>query len=452
MLHRGLVLTLVFSGAFLAVDSIPCTAQVTRTSVKNLDTSALDYERHRELSGMQQAMARQLSLGRGSTANGSQQDFEKYFNAYLERMTLKATLMDLPGIRNAMATDLVYLRSNSGMHTQMVGYLLTNLEKLARDTKVDALPITIAKVGTFDAKTDGQFPCDPPYERATRVNAMMMIAELNAEEPTNALTGEGARPYPAALDTILAAWGDDKLPIEIRVAALMGLDRHAQLGINDAATRAKVQAPVLALFNESATPEGRSTAAHVWLRQVAAKILGNLKDLGTASNKEETLQAMVTVISNKDEPLRVRCAAAEALNSLSYTPDVKFQDISKALGSLAVDAAVLETSNRGNLRHYLGCVSKGLGIPESGTAGTPQPASITKAATADADKKYITAVNAEMEKLIKAVTDKLKDVDEADDTLAISQERKRKIMQAAGDLQATLQTAGQADAANASGE
>ena len=58
-----------------------------------------------------------------------------------------------------------------------------------------------------------------PYHPAVQVNAMLMIGELNSVE-------QPPTPLPEALDAMIAAVQDTKLSDAVRVAALVGIERH----------------------------------------------------------------------------------------------------------------------------------------------------------------------------------------------------------------------------------
>ncbi len=113
---------------------------------------------------------------------------------------------------------------------------------------------------------------DPLYHPAARFNWMLIIGDLNqAEKPRN---GNGkAVPLPEALPVLIAVAGDETQPDSVRLAALIGLDRHAKAGgIADA-----VQQPLVASLQKIVArrtpPEGRDPEVHRWFQDRAGAIL-----------------------------------------------------------------------------------------------------------------------------------------------------------------------------------
>ena len=78
------------------------------------------------------------------------------------------------------------------------------------------------------------------YHPAVQANAMLMIGELNAVEqgPTTLPS-----PLPAALEVLVAAVGNAKLPEDIRAVAMVGIRRHAALRIEDEEARSRSRPP-----------------------------------------------------------------------------------------------------------------------------------------------------------------------------------------------------------------
>lgn len=443
MFQRGIISSVIAVFVFAAVAVNGAQAQFTR--VNTVDRDAADYIRHQEIQSVMTGMARQLNLS--GNPSGQIQDFQRYFNLYMERMTLEATRMELPRLRAAISFDLKKLGSNQQTHDQIVAHLLTNLNKMARDEAVDVIPVTLGQIRNTPSQSDGKFPAAPPYHRATRTNAMYMIGELNSQEAAS--VSEDGTPYPGALSVLLAAWNDANLPIEVRVSALVGIDRHAKSGsVADNQLRGEVQTAMLALLQEAQAPEGRSEGAHLWLRRSAAGILGGMKDLG---NNDIVLTTLLGVVNDKESPLALRCAAAAALAPMELDGNV--QPVGQAVGSLAVDAATyetqnFETQNRAYLRDYLACVEAAIGAGNP-TFGEPATA-ITLAATSDAEKQYVTRLNELVVGLAKTV-DEVDRNDDSEDPASrrISQNRKNRIMVAARELETFLkQPANAGDAAN----
>lgn len=176
------------------------------------------------------------------------------------------------------------------------------------------------------------------YQAVARVNAMLAVGELNAAE---ARGGSAPTPLPEAQPVLLAALEDRQLPDAVRVAALVGITRHAELGaltgnnLNQALS-------VLVAQATSPAPAGRSPAGHAWMRSMAIDALAALKTPGQAG---QVVGALVGILADAGAPLSVRAAAARALGSLAY-PGGFQTDVGKMvreMAQVALDAVQEET-------------------------------------------------------------------------------------------------------------
>jgi len=126
------------------------------------------------------------------------------------------------------------------------------------------------------------------------VNAMLLVGELE---------GADRKPWPDSVPTLAEATGNADLPLPVRIAALAGLDRHADAGGVTEAFQ-KAVAPVLATVLEN-PPEGDPAGVN-WMRSRALELLQVtgapapvLKEIGK-----------ILADSKADRDLRVRAAAA----------------------------------------------------------------------------------------------------------------------------------------------
>jgi hypothetical protein len=180
-----------------------------------------------------------------------------------------------------------------------------------------------------------QFPAgDRNFHPATRVNAMLMIGELGAKPPES--FGEVPPPLPAALPILLNHLRDPEQIDAVKVAALVGINRHAELGgIQTPQARQAVVTTLVALLN-SPQPPDRSSDGHAWLRSQAAEILGKLGI--AAAGVPEGLTAMV---ADTGLPVSIRCVGAEALGKLNLAGATNLAP-ARMVGALArlADAAI----------------------------------------------------------------------------------------------------------------
>jgi len=205
------------------------------------------------------------------------------------------------------------------------------------------------------------------FHPATRVNAMLMIGQLNAKEaPSISVPPD---PLPAALPVLVAAVADEKQIDAVKVAAMVGIFRHAELGaISSPSAQTAVLKAVVALLN-APRPAGRSAAGDAWMRRQAARILATLR----IGNSSAVVAALAKTVADKRLPLSTRCAAAEALGRLDYrgAGGVNFTPTAAALRQLTIEVCAAETEpiSRRRLKSRLFAVGVGAaGIAAAGGA------------------------------------------------------------------------------------
>jgi hypothetical protein len=208
------------------------------------------------------------------------------------------------------------------------------------------------------------------YDPAVRVNAMLMIGELNTQE------GRPPVPLVEALPVLVAALKDPQQLDAVRVAALVGLERHCAAASQSGAD---LQAAGQALAEIVGTPgKAAPPAGDAWIRKRAAEALGKLKSAGPGGANAKALQAMVL---DKTLHLSHRCAAAEALGELDFSrARLDLGPMVQALGRLAAEVLTAELDggpSRQRLRTQLGQIvhaAKALGdlVKDEGQAAIVQ--------------------------------------------------------------------------------
>ena len=172
------------------------------------------------------------------------------------------------------------------------------------------------------------------YHPFVRVNAMLVIGDLNAKEiPLNGRE----KPVPSikALATLLDNLEDVQQLEGVKAAALVGLDRHVSYGIPGSATNE--QKRVYAVLMDMATGQ---TETHPFLRQRAVRALGHY---GATGEGAAVPKLMLQMMSDRTVPMKLRCEAGRAIGNLylergprvDTPPDV----IAHMLGELLVQAA-----------------------------------------------------------------------------------------------------------------
>jgi len=179
------------------------------------------------------------------------------------------------------------------------------------------------------------------YHPAVRYNAMLMLGELNVQElPPGSKSA--VQPYPPAQKQLLQVLKNPDSDA-VLIAALVGLQRHASLGINDPQVRDAQLIPMLLDLAKSAPPKDRSPEGHAWIRAMAIDVLALLRVPGPDGS---VVVAMVVIVGDKETPLMTRLAAARALGSLdlrgfkALTPS----QLAVPLGNLAVEVCSSEVS------------------------------------------------------------------------------------------------------------
>jgi len=175
------------------------------------------------------------------------------------------------------------------------------------------------------------------FHPATRINAMLAIGELGANPPAG--FGDVPPPLPDALPILLKHLQDPEQIDGVRVAALVGINRHAELGgINTPQARQAIVNAMVALIN-SPQPGERSADGHAWMRSQAADVLGKL---GIAA--AGVPQGLTAMVADAALPISVRCVPAEALGKLNYAGATGLDpaQMVAALGRLAEAAIARE--------------------------------------------------------------------------------------------------------------
>ena len=147
------------------------------------------------------------------------------------------------------------------------------------------------------------------YHPAVRYNCMLLLGELDLAPP--ARFGDSATPLPEALPILIQAVADQGQIAAVKVAALVGIARHSH-SLSDNAQRNRVSDAMLKLASTKSVP-GTSSVAQTWMRCMAIETLGNLKSSG---NQNATLAALLKIVDDAEEPLKVRCEAARAVGRL----------------------------------------------------------------------------------------------------------------------------------------
>ncbi len=183
------------------------------------------------------------------------------------------------------------------------------------------------------------------FHPAVRFNAMLVIGDLNAEE--QGVQARYPNPLPAALDFMLTEYQKPTQLEAVKLAAMIGILRHAQLNWArpdankiPAAQQQKIAELMLALVNAKNPPGARSREGHVWMQRRAVEILAAL---GLFGSHDPTTQALTGLVRDHEADLTLRCTAAEAVGKLK--PPTKLK-IDPAKESLQLAALLVEACRK----------------------------------------------------------------------------------------------------------
>ena len=243
----------------------------------------------------------------GKFANGDQALFDSFYQDYfLSRWTKVKTIASLPAWRKELRiSHLGKKAANPNVHDHLNTLVLEFMKNLA--------------VG--------------PYHPAVQVNAMLMIGELNGVEmpPT---------PLPEALNVMMAAAGNAKLSDAVRVAALVGIQRHIAAGISDQEVVRSLTSALLKL-EAADLPAGAAAAGREWILALATETLGRL---GSVGENNAVFKMMAKTLSDVKLSLSTRSIAAESLGRLNYAGAAGINPVEAAamLGQFVIDACTEE--------------------------------------------------------------------------------------------------------------
>lgn len=178
------------------------------------------------------------------------------------------------------------------------------------------------------------------YHPITRVEAALLLGELNKTETISTGTKTPAVPFAAVLDVFLEQLVKPDTTEAVQAALLLGIDRHCRLGQLDDKRKEVVQTALL----KYAADGNR----HLWNRRRAVRALGGLRRVGP---KNETVVFLSSIMADSKAPLVLRGEAARALGLLDLR-DVKELDLAKIAYQAArvvLDAAKASGENSGKL-------------------------------------------------------------------------------------------------------
>ena len=251
--------------------------------------------------------------------------FDRVYRWRLEQFTWRENIATLPELRQRLKTDFrIAARAEAAAHQRLCRLVLAEMSAMAADAR---------------------------YHPATRVNAMLVLGDLNSREALS--TNDVAVPLPDTLPELLkavervgpTAEGADHAVASV---ALVGLLRHAKSGIADNDARRDLVKQMHLVAAESEVPDGRHPAAHTWIRRRAVDVLEAAIRPGGGSADAAAAGLLRNLVVDRQVDLALRIDAAEALASLAMsknpTKEQPSDAVAQGLGFLAVDVVRSEVS------------------------------------------------------------------------------------------------------------
>jgi hypothetical protein len=171
------------------------------------------------------------------------------------------------------------------------------------------------------------------FHPAVRYNAALILGDLNSK------VSDPQVPLKQATEELLELTEQEqfnKIPVpeSVRLGAVLGLERHARLGI-DSSLADRLTKAMIGVISSKA-PEDVDPAVHDWLRSTAALTLANQY---AKSPNREAQAAIISLIVDSTANLDDRCLAAAALERITFAAgaDIDGKASTDAMGKLTLD-------------------------------------------------------------------------------------------------------------------
>jgi hypothetical protein len=173
------------------------------------------------------------------------------------------------------------------------------------------------------------------YHPAVRYNALLIISQLDQQL--------NAKPLPAATESLLGFLEDEQTPTSLKLAALVGLQRHLRLGV-DAPLADRAAKAALAVINREKPPEDVKPRIYGWVRRQAAGVLAIQSAKGLTPPVHD---AFVRLMKDDSVDLDDRCESAKLLQAAMYqtAKGIDGNAMTMALGELARKVLSIEAKD-----------------------------------------------------------------------------------------------------------
>ena len=207
------------------------------------------------------------------------------------------------------------------------------------------------------------------YHPACRYNAVLIIGALDdkserGQAPVVSSTATSALLILAENDE----WKGNEIPSSVKVAALVGLQRHAKFGVAPNLAE-RVAKAALGVIDREEIPDDVTRTVYNWMRVQAAEVLANQFAQGPTP---EVTAAFAKLIGDGSIKLPERCQTAALLKQMKFAPGgPEAQILGPALADLAWDVLTDERKAARDYQDELLAGAGGFGPGFGGGFGGP---------------------------------------------------------------------------------
>lgn len=247
----------------------------------------------------------------------------------------------------------------------------------------------------------------PNDSSAAKINAMLVIGELTEMSADNR-----PKPLGEGLGVLGNAVLSPKVRDEVKIAAMVGLERYAAAGaIPPGKGQDALSLYLLNLLKQKDPPTGRTPDGHNWMRRSAAQVLAKL---GNPGPNNAVLTTMAEIAADPSARPTLRCTMAECIGQLKIPAgsNIDVRELANTIGHQAleicdaeIDRAVEEkrVPSRRLLMYAVYSARYGVEKLQSAAAGTP-------------NSKFV----AETAAKLKSLYQKIDDLETKDDAVVSS--------------------------------
>jgi hypothetical protein len=167
---------------------------------------------------------------------------------------------------------------------------------------------------------------DRSFHAGARYNALLMVGELNSQErqrigattPEQALT----EALPLLLEWLeVGSKNKERHEDIIPVGTLIGILRHASLGIKDEPLRQRTVAAALHLASQSMAPLHRTADGHDWIRRRSVQVLGWAVSPDQSPIDGQAATFLLAAMDDSNNSLKLQVEAALAWSVMAARTD-----------------------------------------------------------------------------------------------------------------------------------